>query len=321
MLRITLHIERLLLIHDCVIIPKVGGFVLQSQAASFTKNPDTFMPAKKDLVFNQTLKHNDGLLTESYMRVYTVNYNQATAMQEKDTEELKNRLSLGELIHVGTMGALQVEQGILSFKRNTNNLFSVESYGLTAVTLPSLITLQQALFVDEFKATTQSKDVIYLPINKKTLRTSAVAAAAIALFLFIPSATNNPTQNIYQASFAPSQLVSQAFTEIPRVEIPEKLDIVVSTAIDQTIKVAEPKAIEVKKMYHLVIGSFPSEKEANQFYQKTDRSCYPNLGMITRQGKTRVYTTRYEDKQEAEKALNELRKTKGHQDAWLFASR
>ena len=33
MLRIETHIKRLLLVHDCVIVPKFGGFVLQAVPA------------------------------------------------------------------------------------------------------------------------------------------------------------------------------------------------------------------------------------------------------------------------------------------------
>ena len=35
MLRIITHIERLLLTHDCVILPKFGGFVLQILPATY----------------------------------------------------------------------------------------------------------------------------------------------------------------------------------------------------------------------------------------------------------------------------------------------
>ena len=57
------HIERLLLVHDCVIIPGVGGFVLQTLSAKYQEKDHLFCPESKEIVFNPMLKHNDGLLS------------------------------------------------------------------------------------------------------------------------------------------------------------------------------------------------------------------------------------------------------------------
>ena len=58
MLRIISHIERLLLVHDCVIVPKFGGFVLQSIPAQQVEMY-TFRPSRKELRFNVTLPFAD----------------------------------------------------------------------------------------------------------------------------------------------------------------------------------------------------------------------------------------------------------------------
>lgn len=50
MLRIVTHIERLLLVHDCVIVPKFGGFVLQAVPAMQHKEEHTFRPLRKESV-------------------------------------------------------------------------------------------------------------------------------------------------------------------------------------------------------------------------------------------------------------------------------
>ena len=65
MLRIITHIERLLLTHDCVILPKFGGFVLQTLPATYQEEEHLFRPMRKEVMFNVTLQHTDGLLSES----------------------------------------------------------------------------------------------------------------------------------------------------------------------------------------------------------------------------------------------------------------
>ena len=72
MLRIITHIERLLLTHDCVILPKFGGFVLQILPATYEEEEYSFRPMRKEVMFNVTLQHTDGLLSESYMQTYGV---------------------------------------------------------------------------------------------------------------------------------------------------------------------------------------------------------------------------------------------------------
>ena len=49
MLRIITHIERLLLTHDCVILPKFGGFVLQTLPATYQEEEHLFRPMRKRL--------------------------------------------------------------------------------------------------------------------------------------------------------------------------------------------------------------------------------------------------------------------------------
>ena len=51
MLRIITHIERLLLTHDCVILPKFGGFVLQILPATYEEEEYSFRPMRKEVMF------------------------------------------------------------------------------------------------------------------------------------------------------------------------------------------------------------------------------------------------------------------------------
>ena len=68
MLRIVGHIEHLLSVHDCVIVPDFGGFVVQTLPVRYDAGMHRFEPMRKDIVFNETLQYNDGLLIEAYMQ-------------------------------------------------------------------------------------------------------------------------------------------------------------------------------------------------------------------------------------------------------------
>ena len=130
MLRIVTHIERLLLVHDCVIVPKFGGFVLQAVPAMQHKEEHTFRPLRKEIGFNMTLQHNDGLLPESYMQMHEVSYRQAQLMLEEDVEDIKNILQQYGKLSLGVLGSFSIgEEGQMIFHPGETDLFSVGSYG------------------------------------------------------------------------------------------------------------------------------------------------------------------------------------------------
>ena len=89
MLRIIEHIEQMLSVHDCVIIPGFGGFVLQVTPTWYNAEAHRFEPLHKELVFNETLQHNDGLLIESYRQSEATDYRSAYQLVQADVAELK----------------------------------------------------------------------------------------------------------------------------------------------------------------------------------------------------------------------------------------
>ena len=56
------HIKELFVHHDCIIIPGFGGFILNYRPAEISDHQNFFRPPGKDISFNKSLIHNDGLL-------------------------------------------------------------------------------------------------------------------------------------------------------------------------------------------------------------------------------------------------------------------
>ena len=104
MLRLTIHIERLLLTQDCVIVPGFGGFVIQAVNASYNAEKSMFVPMSKEVMFNTTLQHNDGLLCESYMQAYHTDYDKAQQMLIQDIDEWKSELHSAGEVSLGFIG-------------------------------------------------------------------------------------------------------------------------------------------------------------------------------------------------------------------------
>lgn len=339
MLRIISHIERLLLEYDCVIIPKVGGFVLQDHPSVFVENKNLFSPAHKEVTFNPTLQHNDGLLVESYMKMYQVDYNQALFMVEEDTDELKAALSYHRCISLGGIGQFLIgEEDHVIFERGEESFFSPASYGLGEFSLPTLQTLQQETARIETSPSRprKKKDTIYIPISVRFIRTTVASAAAIAFFLLISTPVKDVRTSAYTASFIPSEVVTKA--TLPEVKTKEPgLEPVASSVtagekenggsapVSQATSSNEVKeAAAIKKnikYYHAVIGSFPTQKQADSFLAGVDKTQCANPGIVERNGRIRVYAARFTERNEAENYINKIRTHAKYKDAWLFISR
>ncbi len=338
MQRIVAHIERLLVTHDCVIVPKLGGFVLQSVPASYSHEEHVFRPMRKDLLFNGTLNHQDGLLVESYMKAYDVTYRKAAEMVEQDIEVLLERLNQTRNIELGSIGTLSLgEEGRIVFQVADENVFNVEAYGLPSFYMTPLSLLRkegEELFVPTYNPTLEKKkDTIYIRINKRVLRVTGSVAAVIAFILLLSTPIKEVNHSTYTASFVPAEMsiqkpvTNQEVNPVAEESTPAELtsDTTSETIIPEEVTQPEPEPAPVVqksgKIYYIVIGSFPNEEMGKQYMSEVDRSISPNVGYVVRGEKVRVYSDKFDDKKEAEAYLATLRKTDKHKDAWLFISR
>ena len=321
------HIERLLLEHDCVIIPDVGGFVLQNRPASFVKETGMFLPGGKDVVFNSTLRHDDGLLAEAYMKSYGTDYRRACSMRQEDTEELKSALKRQRHVALGSLGMFRAEGESVLFEPSGTALFSVDSYGLGELTFPPLSALLgTAENAPEGKA--RSKDIVYIPVNRRLLRAVVSSAAAIALFFLLSTPVKQADISVYTASFVPSQVTDlRSLQPAETATVAEAAVLPDPQAKEKAVSPPEETRAEAvpaprnEKYYHIVIASFPETALAEKFLQTVDRSVYPGAGIVERASKVRVYAGKFTDRQQAEEYMNSLRSGKAYTDAWMFISR
>ena len=265
MLRIVTHIERLLLVHDCVIVPKFGGFVLQVVPAVRRVEEHTFCPLRKEMIF-----------------------------------------------HPGE-----------------TDLFSVGSYGLPVFHFPALLSVQK-----------EKKDTLYIPISRKLIRTAMVSAAAVALFLLVSTPVKEVNQEAYTASFVPTGMVVQKPVLLEAV-LPdstvaeadtkqESSEEVIAREVkkaasapvaEKKAAVSKPVVVQPKKMYHIVIASFPSESQADEFIAGVDRNECKHVSKVVRDGKYRIYADKFDNREAAESYMQTLRSNPRYKDAWLFISR
>ncbi|MGL5561030.1 MAG: SPOR domain-containing protein, partial [Tannerellaceae bacterium] len=75
------------------------------------------------------------------------------------------------------------------------------------------------------------------------------------------------------------------------------------------------------KEYYIVVGSFPNKTQALQLYDKFSAAKIQTLGIIERDGKYRIYANKFENRENADKYLLDLKKNPDFKDAWVFATK
>ena len=132
MLELVRHIEYLLTEHDCVLVPGLGGFVLQYVPARFSEDRKSIQPPGKQITFNSSLSYNDGLLAQSLMRTLDIDYGKAVAMIEHWVDEIKRSFSEpGDSYAFGELGTFVLsDERSLIFEPPASCLFGISAFGL-----------------------------------------------------------------------------------------------------------------------------------------------------------------------------------------------
>lgn len=288
MQRISTHIEKLLFFNDCVIIPDFGGFVLQIHPAVCLYSTHAFSPPYKDVVFNPTLNHNDGLLSESYMQMYGMNFNEAQVAVKLDVETLKRELNRNGVVSLGVIGGFHKYKETLIFEPAIlTPAFNVTSYGLSPFYLPpvkfttveaqsNVVALKNDIYMEG-----EYEPSISLPsLNKMLSQMAGIAAAAIGLFLLISTPVKDVNLSAYTASFIPSEMVSgQRY--IVQQQATDEVEEVVSGVIAPIIAEDTVAVVDVSTVIRSL--SLPNQQSSvsAETLEKIQSLSIPNIESVT----------------------------------------
>lgn len=349
MIPLARHIELLLLEHDCVIVPGLGGFIVNHVPSRYSEdNENLFLPPYRTVGFNQQLQVNDGLLIQSYMMAYDTSYPAANLQMEHDVEQMMYQLEVeGEyvLANVGVM-----KKGL-----NSNITFVAEEVGVLAPSLYGLYSfemkpLQSVIKAREIEKGMQVASIIPLPHHDETTDKSAcehkeitlrvnrrwldfgisVAAAVALLFCVSYSAMKNINNEIdtVAATFSPIDKpivkpvpASKKAEILPVKKVEQQASNTENTEKSQTTKqkdVTEEKADEAK--FAIVLASYVSQHNAEGFISNLAKKGFPK-GRYTKVGNvSRILYSTYPNEAEAYDALKSLRQQSSvFKEAWVLA--
>lgn len=356
MISLARHIELLLLEHDCVIVPGLGGFIANYADALYSREGEQiFLPPYRTIGFNQQLQVNDGLLVQSYMAAYDTSYPFASLQLEQDLEKM--------LIELDMQGEYELENlGVLKKGLNQNIVFTAQDasaltpalYGLYSYTmLPLQHILQEREIEHNIQAvssmglantdnelTIESKEKhrdVIIRINRHWLDFGISVAAAVVLFFCFsyPALKNISTDtDTVVAAFTPmgkTDIHPQTFKANKSVK--EDMEITSLANTNQTTPTTESvpsvakqheasndKEIVTTPKYVIVLASYVSRTNAEIFILNLAKSGLTE-GRYVKEGKVnRILYSGYQTEVEAQAALRSLRQqSNDFEKAWILA--
>ena len=352
MITLARHIELLLLEHDCVIVPGLGGFIANHAEARYTGDEEhLFLPPYRSIGFNQQLQVNDGLLVQSYMAAYDTSYPAANLQMEKDLEKMMQELEMKGEYELENVGI--IKKGLnenISFIAPETGALTPSLYGLYSYEMKSLqnvirekdiernLQAAAAMHIAQKekehgaqaeKQESRKKEVV-IHLNRHWLDFGISAAAAVLLFFcfsYLAMNQHNNNSDTIIAAFptmdkmavkanAPKPATNAA--EVKTVEKAKATLTQAETAKKTSAKTETAKATS-KASYAIVLATYVSQTNAERFIKNLAKEGL-DKGRYVKNGKvSRILYSQYADEAAAQEALSTLRKqNSAFSDAWIL---
>lgn len=307
------HIESLLIQHECVIVPGLGGFVTYRDKASI-RNNRLYAPAQR-VRFNHLLTYHDGLLAEAYMQDRLIGYTAALDAIKADVEQITTSLNSGNTFILGRIGALSLSADNTIILKNEDCKFLPENIGLPVVNLKQLI------------AESHTDNTITLNIPRASSNVIRYAAMLIVVFVFSLLIPTPVTDATHEASFYRVQSTEY------RVQITDNEVQITDNLSDESDKSDKSETFDESdksnqtqestnsslKSYHLIIASLPSQAEAEEYIAHHTHFDRSQLLIIESKGKYRISAAGFDKYKDALQYMDSIRnEVPTAQKAWIM---
>lgn len=283
MYRIGDILEQALLLHDCVVLPTIGAFIVEQTPPLYDKDLNVITPAGQRISFNASLVDRDGILDSCYARTLGLSVRRARLVVDSDVTVIRHQLYQSGSLTIGSnLGTLTLqESGELLFTpvQERQGLRSIHSYGLypQSCLLPAVAPVDHT--ATEPASETKS-DRKYWTVRINRTAANWAAAGAICFLCLLPiSSDSNPDR--YSAGFVPygwldetsvvtpeQKQAKPSIALAPKAETQE--EIVSATpehATSSSLVITHDEALQ-QGSHAVVIGVFKGPKRAERFIEE-----------------------------------------------------
>ena len=293
------YIVKLLTQHDCVIIPDLGGFVVQHESAQLL--PDCIVPPHATVGFNPLLTHTDGHLAALLMRSEGIaNYREASALIQRQVSEWKDMLRQGKVLSLGELGSLRQNATAQLLFTPGNLDFLPANFGLSPV---------------------YRKQPAQQPATVISMRPSYLRyAACLAFMLVCMLLPYEGERYVDTATLDPSIWVRPAVVEPTLSEQPAEEVFTIEEVAQQLINTpAQSVETVLACKHHLIVASI-DQSSADTYCAQLQSEGHLGAHVIPyKNGYHRVAIHSYATRTEALLAMEALRATEPRfAKAWVF---
>ena len=310
------YIKELLFLHDCVILPGLGGFVANYRPAVFDPGRHTASPPSKHILFNPSLVHNDGLLYAHISAVSAYGYKDVENMTGQYVREIRDKIGQGGKFEIKGLGYFYLDgEKQIRFTGEPGQNFLLESFGLPFLQYREFdrIPRPETYRVLHTEADPQAR-------QKRIRRWIYAAAAACILSAMVLI----PVRNGYFSRAGMDLAAGDSFLKEQSHETAEQ----VPGTLKATAGIAGQEGMAPfqsstrsrtlpAREYHLVVGSFHDFGNARSLRNRLVQEGYKARILSSGQGWFRVSAGTYPIREEAAENLTALRKE--FETAWLLS--
>lgn len=286
--KIIRHIEKLLLHHDYVVVPSLGGFVIQKHSACIEQ--ETLIAPYSSITFNALMHHSDGLLVIELSRSLRISFREAQELLEKEVQQIKSSLKNGATVGIGNIGSITLsDEGLYTFEPAANTAFLPQNTGLKNLSLSG----------DKAKENKKSKHVKF---NAARL---ARYAAAFALLLGLQFGLDKADRQQSQSASVINIDLLKTVSTTPK---PEKVS-------NDTVCKQRPDS----ELFHVIVASLPTLKSAEEFALKLRNDSFPETHLLSPATTYRVAIKSFDNRDEAINYMEKLRLSDSRfETAWVL---
>lgn len=303
------HIEYLMLSNDCVVVPGFGAFIAQYTSSHNCSQNSTFTSPKRNISFNASINHNDGLLANSIAKKASIPYAEALKQIEKSTTICRQALSDGSEVPFGRLGFfISNGEGHIEFIPFHHELANDDFFGLQSFSFPTLSERNAQVATEETVSETYSESEINIGRRNWFSHKAVQIAASIVMLVCLTFALSTPI-------IVDKPTHQLATLNVPTPTMP-KHKVVKAEEISQQKKVeavSEKKEANSNGRYAIIICSLKKQSQVAQYFQE-NKDINP-ANVIKKNGYYMIYFNRGDNYQELVKEAKQM--PKPYTEFWI----
>jgi hypothetical protein len=287
-------LEHLLYENECVIIPQLGGFVVNAKDFTFNEQEGKIYPKKKYVAFNEKLKTDDRLLSTEWAKKRAISLKEASLEIAELSKRLKSELTSSGTVQLGILGTFTLNQeNRISFSPNPDFNADLSVFGLFPVGLGQIPARVEKKPVLIPAITTEDLPEISSTGHQPVKLTKSVYVYALLAFLI----------GGLGAFFLTAPATNQSQSSLNPIKIEKKVDVApvktVAPAVVDTLSVKTIEApvvapvntpeINDEDVIYLVAASFQSLKQAEKGLKEFKSRGFDQAEIILKNEQTKFY--------------------------------